>query len=219
MPHPGFKFVEAADRRALVAPGLRLTFARLGQRWTHALAVGAGSAFVVNGVACAVEGDIDGGDPSRVVSPAYQEIEPHPCEAGLRALLTGQSATHHFSAVVTVRRDGDGTAVDLDVADRCRSPVEVLAGTYLVQLGSSDLLDAGPERVVWGGDALGRGRLEFSTVAPNTIALAEAGRRATRVQALARIVPTTFTQRLAYQWRWTPASEYSFIEDLLGVRD
>jgi hypothetical protein len=97
-------------------------------------------------------------------------------------------------------------------------PVEVLASTYLVQLGPSDVIDAGPERVVWEGDALGQGRLEFSTEAPNTIALAEAGSRATRIQALAHIDFAAFTQRLAYRWRWTPRGEFTFIEDLLGAR-
>jgi hypothetical protein len=93
----------------------------------------------------------------------------------------------------------------VDIADRCRSTVEVLAATYLVQLGSSDLIDAGPGRVLWGGGALGQGRLEFTTDGgAGSVALAEAGRRATRVQALAALDPSTHTQRLYYSWRWTP---------------
>jgi hypothetical protein len=98
--------------------------------------------------------------------------------------------------------------VDVDVADRCRAPVEILAATYLVQLGSSALIDvdAGAEGIAWGGDPLGGGRLEFRGGGGADIALAEAGRRAARVQALARLVPATdhHTRRLVYSWRWTP---------------
>jgi hypothetical protein len=94
--------------------------------------------------------------------------------------------------------------VDVDIADRCRAAIDALAATYLIQLGSSDLVEADPRRIVWRGPGLGQGRLEFTTGGEHQVALAEAGRQATRVQALARIVPTTYTQRLFYSWRWTP---------------
>ena len=215
MPHRGFQFEEAEDRRSIVAPGLRLTFVRAGARWTHALAVGDYPGHNLIEVACTVEGSPDRDDPARVVSPSYQEIQPHASNEGVRVLLTGMSVPHHFSAVVTACRDrnGDGVVIDVDIADRCRAPVAVLAGTYLVQLGSGALVDAGSDRIVWGGDALGQGRLEFTTDGgPDTVALAEAGRQATRVQALARIVPTTFTQRLFYRWRWTPPATGTWLD-------
>jgi hypothetical protein len=152
-----------------------------------------------------VEGDPERDDPARVVSPVYQDIENHPVQGGVCLLLTGQAAPHHFSAVVTARRDGASYLIETDIADRCRAPVEVLAATYVLSLSSDELIDAGPERIVWGGGRLGRSRLEFSSRGVDDIALAEAGRTATRVQALARLVPTTYTQRLYYCWRWTPS--------------
>ncbi|MBV8554656.1 MAG: hypothetical protein JO116_03765 [Planctomycetaceae bacterium] len=212
--HRGIQLEEAEDRRSIVAPGLRLTFATLGARWTHALTVGGEAGRDLLEVACAVESDPDRGDPARVVSPSYQAVQPQACAGGVRMLLTGMSVPHHFSAVVTARREGDGpgagVVIDVDVADRCRAPIAVLAATYLVRLGSGALLDAGPDRVVWGGGPLDQGRLEFTTEGgPDTVALAEAGRQAARVQALARLQPTTFTQRLRYQWRWTPPGKDS----------
>ncbi len=214
MPHPGLQLEEAEDRCSIVASGLRLIFATLGARWTHALTIGDGAGRDLLEVACAAESDPDRSDPARVVSPSYQEVQPQAFDGGVRMLLTGMSVPHHFSAVVTARRNGDGpvagVVIEVDVADRCRAPIAVLAATYLVRLGSGTLLDAGPDRVIWGGGPLGQGRLEFTTEGgPDTVALAEAGRQAARVQALARLQPTTFTQRLLYQWRWTPPGKDS----------
>jgi hypothetical protein len=209
MSPPEFRFETGDDRQTIHAPGLRLTFRRGGERWAHALAVGDGTSDLLIGVAESVEGDTDRDDPARVISPAYQDVQPHFAEGNTCALLTGQSTPHHFSAVVTARRDGPSTVVEVDVADRCRGPIDVLAATYLVQLGSGDLVDAGPGRIIWGGQALGRGRLELTAGGASDLAMAEAGRRATRVQALARLDPATYTQRLVYSWRWTPAAPTS----------
>jgi hypothetical protein len=168
-------------------------------RWTHGLYLAP-----LGKIAQAVEGDAGRDDPARVVSPVYQDFQNHPLEAGVCTLLTGQATPHHFSAVVTARRDGPTYALEFDIADRCRAPIEFLGATYVVALGSSDLLEFNHARIVWGGDRLGNGRLEFTTGGVDDVALAEAGRQATRVQALARLVPSTYTQRLFYSWRWTP---------------
>ena len=198
MPHPGFQFEEAEDRRVLVVSGLRLIFSKAGARWSHALAIGDGR----EPVAASFEGDPHRDSPTRVVSPAYQEIQPHDVEGGARWLLTGQSSPHHFSAVVTVRAIEDAIAIEFDVADRCRAPIEALAATYQLPLGPGALIDASSERIVWQANAWGK--LEFSAGPGTSFALAEAGRQATRVQALARLVPTAFTHRLIYHWRWSP---------------
>jgi hypothetical protein len=203
----GFKFVTGEDRQKILAPGVRLTFLRAGDRWSHALAVGDGDQNLLAGIAESVESDPDRDDPARVVSPAYQEVQPHFAEGNVCALLTGQSTPHHFSAVVTARSTGEVIVIEFDVADRCRALVSALASTYLVRLGPGALIDAGSHRIVWQGDELGRGRLEFLAEAPNCLSLAEAGRQASRVQAIARIDPSTFTQRLGYRWRWTRTSQ------------
>lgn len=206
MPQPGFDLdlVAGEDRWTILADDFRWTFLRDGDRWAHTLSLGDDDPSVRDAIAASVEGDPGRDDPARVVSPAYQEVRPHPVAEGVCALLTGQSTPHHFSAVVTARRDGPGLLVEVDVADRCRSTVEVLAATYLVRFGSGALIDADPGRIVWGGEALGQGRLEFRTRGGAEVAIADAGRRASRVQALARIAPSTSTHRLYYSWRWTP---------------
>ncbi len=207
MPSNDFQFSMVPEGYAISAPGMTLTFVRAGVRWTHSLTVTC-PLVCREAIARAVEGDPMRDDPARVVSPVYQDIQEHPVQGGVCVLLTGQATPHHFSAVVTARRDGPSHLIEVDIADRCRAPIDVLAATYLVQLGSNELIDADAERIAWGGGTLGQSRLEFSTRGVDDVALAEAG-RATRVHALARPVPSTHTQRLFYCWRWTPAGESS----------
>jgi hypothetical protein len=125
-------------------------------------------------------------------------------------LLTGNWFQHHFSAAVSLRIDpADDRAVvfDVDVADRCRAPVEMLAATYVVQLGGGALVDAGPDRIAWRIEGPVEGRLELIAGSTASLTLAEAGRTATRVQVIAAIEPASFTHRLRYQWRWASARE------------
>jgi hypothetical protein len=205
MAEPEFRFVTGEDFRVLLTRGLRVAFSRDGDRWSHLLSTEQGYSLLPTVVlAATLEGNPTRDDPGRVVSPTYQEVQPHIDDSGFHMLMTGLSFPHHFSAVVTARGDGASTVVEVDIADRCRAPIEVLAATYLVPLVSSNLVDASAERIVWGGDALGGGRLEFTAPGGADVVLAEAGRRASRVQALARLSPTTCTHRLFYAWRWTP---------------
>jgi hypothetical protein len=199
---PDFSWIESDDRAVMAGPGLLVTFARTSGLWTHRLE------FDGNEVVLAVESDPERDDATRVLSPVYQELHQHELtEApGLCALLTGQLAQHHFSAAVSLFRDvkrPDRVILDIDIADRCRAPVESLAATYLVRLDSGAPVDAGPNMIVW--NPL-QGRLELDAEPPSVLALAEAGRHATRVQALAEIQPGTFTHRLRYRWRWTSVS-------------
>jgi hypothetical protein len=211
-----FTWEQGEDRFLLRGAGVRITFARVGDRWTHHAAFGDESAGDLHlaEVASAIEGDPERDDPARVVSPVYQEIQQHEFASdqirGICLLLTGQSFRHHFSAAVSLFRDPASPrfiVLDVDVADRCRAPVSSLAATYMVHLSSSELVAAGPHEIAWAGTALGDGRLELECDLPATLALAEAGRQATRVQALAAIDPATSTHRLRYRWRWDSSGE------------
>ncbi len=197
-------YEEADDRIGLRGPGLRVTFRRQGVRWDHALTIGPSDSRQFQPAAHSIETDPNDFSPQRILSPAYQELQRHTDSKARCLLLTGQATPHHFSAVVTVRSIPGCVVAVWDVADRCRAPLEVLAATYLVPFGGSDLVDASSDRVVWGGDGLGQGRLEFVADVEGSVVLAEAGRCASRVQVLARVDPATHTQRLAYRWLWTP---------------
>jgi len=94
-----------------------------------------------------------------------------------------------------------GVELTVDLADRCRAGVAVVAATYLVDLTSGALAEADPGHIAWTLDA---GRLAFEAAAESTrVALAEAGRRATQVQALAALDPGSGTHRAIYRWTWT----------------
>jgi hypothetical protein len=121
-------------------------------------------------------------------------------------LLTGLSFNHHFSAAATLSRDPHHPAdilLEFDAADRCRSPVESLAATYLVDLDSAALESADRGMIAWCVGPPNPGRLELVAGPQAGLALAEAGRKAMRVQIVAAIQPGTFTHRLRYGWRWT----------------
>ncbi|WP_422925254.1 hypothetical protein [Singulisphaera sp. PoT] len=205
-PETPIRLQQEEGRIVIDAAVLRLTFLKSGERWVHTLEVAdPASEGGFREVAQSMEGEIAGGDPTRVVSPAYQEIHVQPMDEGARLLLTGQSTPHHFSAVLTVRREPSGLVeVEFDTADRCRGPISAFAATYLVPLGTGAIVDADESRVIFGGNVLGAGRLEFLPGEPCQTSLAEAGRRGLRVQALARIDAATATQRLPYRWRWSP---------------
>ena len=191
------ELVTDGDCRAIVARTLRLAFRWTGDRWAHALELPGGDPLPI---VRSLEGDPDRDHSARVVSPAYQQLEFQERGATWQALLVGQSGPHHFSAVFELTEAADAVEVAVDVADRCRAPIEALACTYLIEALSGDLIDAGPTGVAW---SLATGRLDFRTTDPAHTQLAEAGRRASRVQANFALLPGVQTHRGAYQWRWT----------------
>ena len=204
-----FSWEESQDRAVMSGPGLRLAFARLIDRWTHCLEL---PALDEVKVACAVESELERDSAARVVSPVYQEIHRHERvpNPDLCLLATGRLFQHHFSAAVSLRIDADrpvSLVLDFDVADRCRAGVESVAATYRVGLDSGALMSAGPHAIMWDIGGGCPGRLELVAEPPGTLALAEAGRRASRVQVLAVIQPATYTYRLRYCWRWTSVSD------------
>lgn len=180
------------DRKSVVLSGLRVEFLWVEDRWSHALKVGEDRRIVLS-----VEG---GDDPSRVVSPAYQQFHWH--EDGGEAMLIGQSGPHTFSAVFRLSASEAGAVLSVDLADRCREPVNALACTYVADLNSGNLDSADSASIVW---SLGEpaGRLSLDSEGSTTLSLAEAGRRGTQVQALGAIDPEALTHRLAYRWSWT----------------
>ncbi len=188
------------------APGLSLRFTRFGDRWTHGLAC------TGNGASVARADDLSVGEDERhIANPVYQEVHRHEPADGpaLCLLLTGKLFQHHFSAAVTLRKEPGQPGfleLDFDVADRCRAPIECLAATYLIGLDSGALVDADPGRIAWNVVDSGFDSIELRAESPSSLVLAEAGRKATRVQILAAIVPGTFTHRLRYRWRWVPSA-------------
>ncbi len=202
-----FSWIQGDDRAVMAAPGLDVIFTRAGPCWAHHLEL------LHQGkleVAATVEYDPERDHPARIVSPVYQELQFHALSdtEGLCALLTGHLHQHHFSAAIRLFADPeqlDTLVLDIDVADRCRARVENLAATYTVHLTSSALADASPEKIVWNLEGPIEGQLELAAHPPATLALVEAGRAATRVQAVAAIERETLTHRLRYGWRWTSA--------------
>jgi hypothetical protein len=192
------EIVESGGESSIVAAALRLVFRWSEDRWVHAIHV---SDAASGPLAWSIEGSLS---PPTLPSPVYQDLHFQKGPAGTQALLVGQAGEHHFSAVFTVR-DGDGPiAVEVDVADRCRGVGTSLATTYAVAFTSSDLIVAGPLRIAWQPAALPGALFSLEPIGPEAnVMLAEAGRRATRVQALARIAPGASTQRLIYRWCWT----------------
>jgi hypothetical protein len=208
-----FTWEESGDAIVIRGLGARITMARAAGSWTHHLAIGDDQVRGPDGppLISSVETDPDHADPSRVVSPVYQELQRLEFAGdqvrGFCLLLTGHLFQHHFSAAVSLLRDPSDPAwivLEYDIADRCRAPVTSLAATYLVRLGGGDLADAAPEAIRWnlGGQGSEASQLEMKCDPPGSLAMAEAGRGAARVQALAALHPTLFTHRLRYRWRW-----------------
>lgn len=215
MPAGEFSWEESDDRVVIEALRARITFLRRDDRWTHEIVLtdesGTSASTPIPWLVKSQECDPDHADPQRIISPVYQEIHRHELPGdefgAFRVLLTGHLFEHHFSAAISVIRDPREprfATCEFDVADRCRAPVQVLAATYLVAAGSSELAAAGPHAIAWTGLPSGdrTTRLEISCDSPVALAMAEAGRQATRVQALAAIDPALFTHRLGYRWRW-----------------
>lgn len=210
-PSAQIRFAESDERIVVTGAGLAVAFTRAVDRWTHRLATTGDEPLEF---AQAVESDAERDEPARVVSPVYQEIHrhEHPEEPGCCVLFTGRLHQHHFSAAFTLRRHDDepcSAVADFDIADRCRAPVLSLAATYLVLCPIGAITAADPSIIAWGLDGRHEGRLELAVDPPATLALAEAGRHATRVQALAATSPGGFTHRLHYRWRWTSAAGWT----------
>ena len=192
---------DQGERRSISTENFCLEFEWTEDRWVHSLVQASRDPRRV--FAWTLEGDPGRDDPARVVSPTYQQLHFQGERSAIQTLLVGQAGPHHFSAVFAFEEDPDGSVrIGVDVADRCRHPTEALASTYTVGASSDELVEASPSAAVWD---FGAGRLTFSATPPAQVALAEAGRRATQIQALAGADPLAPTRRYVYQWYWEPA--------------
>jgi hypothetical protein len=185
------------ETQVLLAPPLELAFQWDGARWRHTLRIGGAV------VAASVECDPDRDDPARVISPSYQQIGCDERNGTRRAMLVGQWGPHHGSAAFVVAETDWGVVIDVDVAVRSRSELAAMACTYQVDRTSSDLIDADQTAIAWAFEDPPRGVLWFEAEGlAERVGLAEAGRRATRVQVERPIEAGEATQRLRYRWRW-----------------
>lgn len=178
---------------------VRVVLRRDADRWIHEVGPADGPPWLAT-----VENPPDSTDPSRVVSPVYQEVQHHSFdddERRVRLLLTGLLHKHHFSAVLTVEVASAGeTVVDFDVADRCRDHVERLAATHEVRLGTGELADADSLVATW---TLDDGSLSIAAIGDAGLAIAPKGPRSMLVQAVASLKPGAYTHRLRYRWTRT----------------
>jgi hypothetical protein len=199
MPGALWELSEGDETVTIRTQAVRVALRRVSDRWIHEVGPAAdGPPWLAS-----VENPPDADDPSRVVSPVYQEVQHHSFDDDdrrVRLLLTGLLHKHHFSAVLTVEVDDAGaTVVDFDVADRCRDAVSRLAATYEIGLGPGDLEGATEHAATW---ALGDASLAMTAVGTTGLATAAKGPRSMHVQALATISTGAFTHRLRYRWIW-----------------
>jgi hypothetical protein len=233
MATPDFTYIwSGVDAPTLCGPGACLCFSA-ASGWVHRLRLFADAGATTGGridfrrelawVSAAPEIHIEPADPSRVLNPVYQEFSRHepPTDKvpGLCLLLTGSAFEHHFSGVFCLHRDPtmpSRIVFDVDVADRCRAPIELLAATYQFthRGGHPWLIDASPcarragsTAIAWTGGPLGDGMLELLADRPEALVSREVHGLFTSVQIQSQIDPDTFTHRLRYRWRWTSPSD------------
>ncbi len=195
---------DRGEVRSIVGPDFALAFARSGDRWTHAIELAIAPGGPRLAIARSVEWDAGRDDPDRVAGPVFQELHFQDDPGGMpQALLVGMSGPHHFSAVFTMTGGAGGLALDVDVVDRCRPAPAALASTYTASLRSGDLAAADDRAIAW--DIPPR-RLAFAAGPGTRVGLAEAGRAATRVQALADPAAegASPTRRWRYRWEFSP---------------
>ncbi len=190
------ELVRGDDVYAIASSRFRLSFVRDGDRW---------GSLHRRRDRCRLatrRRSIEGGDdPTRVVSPAYQEIQLRDDAGSRPAFLIGQSGPHHFSAVFTVRETPEAATVEVDLADRCREEVESLGCTYGVDRASGGPIVNDPEQLDWG---LGTGRLVPGGPRADPPALDESWRASTRARVASpdRSVESHGSACL-YRWRWS----------------
>lgn len=210
-------FESSSGAETILTSCFQLRFRWHEDRWEHEVASAGAAGSLPRFRSVEMATDLDG--HRRVVSPAYQQIhlEQDRQRGVVRAFLVGQSGPHHFSAAFEVAERPHGAVIDVDVADRCRQPVEYLAATYLVEptpgaytgearAPSDPDAEAGPAAAARDAIVLTcerpHGRLIFEADPPGRPMAEEAGHGAVRLQALAHVIESNQTHRFRYRWRW-----------------
>jgi hypothetical protein len=135
------------DRRLVLADrrfGVRLAFERWYDVWCHTLGALINPRDPLNDqgdfatALGSAEARPEAPPDSVPPSPSYQELHHDPDQDPRQVLLVGKFGPHHYSAVFALREEvADSGArsllLDVDVADRCRTPAPVLACTYAVR--------------------------------------------------------------------------------------
>jgi hypothetical protein len=197
-------WITETDSLLLIRWGLGLSFVRTDGRWGHCLGAVPVPFGAPDLTGCALEWDPDRDDPERVVSPVFQELQlQRDGEGRPHILLLGMAGTHHFSAAFVCDESDGVSRISVDVADRCRvAGARFLASTYTLMLDSGQLAATDDSSIAWN---LGPGRLVLAAGPGTRLAMAEAGRRAMRVQALPEIGVAGATRRWQYSWSLSPS--------------
>jgi hypothetical protein len=197
----------SSTRWSIRTPNLRLEFQSTPAGWMHWIEVRTNSEWVE--VARSVERDPELGDARRVVSPTYQDIEFQDGTDHLGTLLLGQFGPHHFSAVCAVWQRENAVGIDVDVADRCRTAVDLLACTYRLPFQDKATIAVSEERVAWLHPA---GELVLEGLGSTRVAVLGSETLGTAVQVSPQINQADLTHRCIYRWIWQPAETESATE-------
>jgi hypothetical protein len=208
------------DERIIVLPNFRLRFRRVGDRWTHALSI-QGRSWVT--FAKALEWDQPADDPTKVVSPVFQELHS---QGESELLLVGQAGPHYFSASVQASyriRDGfnphgaqgcwASSVFSFDIAQRCSIAVDFVECNYATYCRKPVLYDCTKEEswsdigILWECDLPndygifleGTEGADPSTV----VAISDDLEYGSRVRIAPKHLVPQGTNRIRYEWSHT----------------
>jgi hypothetical protein len=202
---PGRFRVDQSENLLSIVWGFGLWFARNDGRWGHNFGPVGEPFDTIPRLAVSIEWNPDRDDPERVASPVFQELQLQRDGAGRpHVLLLGMAGPHHFSGAF-VCDEADGVSrISVDVADRCRvAGAGFLASTYGMSLHSGQLAASDGSSIAWDCP---QGRLLLAAGPGTRLALAEAGRSLTCVQALPEIGVVGATRRWQYSWSLSPTT-------------
>ena len=214
---------ESDDERSIVTPNCRLSFHRLGERWTHGIQVGPPTDRSI--FAEAEEADPDRDDFRRIPSPSFQDLHFQSRGDSVIAMLVGQFGPRHFSATFSVRwyahdpsvvtrgRDAcDATGIEVDLADRSRQAAEFLSASYAIFAPASPSASRSEWECVWSewgsrwrfrGDSWNGdigASLNRSDAPGGSVLVADAGPGRSHLRIARTLLPFQANGRLPFAW-------------------